>query len=136
MANVVRTFQGDLCRKINEFPNELLPLALDFQGKGIIGRHESKKVKEKQGMDGIVLLLDYVCDKIDKTNSDCLKTVFQVLEKQEFLSDIVKEMKEGLYDLAISNFTGHSPLFTAHSPTPTLAQCSLRGMIYLTLVTI
>ena len=28
------------------------------------------------------------------------------------------------------------PVFTAHSPTPPLTQCSLRGMIHLTLVTI
>ena len=105
MANVVIKFKGELCKKLELNERALTKLAVDFESVEIIDAGDSAEVKRMKGMDGASHLLTLVCAKIDESGSDCLKTVFQVLEKQQFLSDIVKKMKEGLYviDLAIIN---------------------------------
>ena len=104
MANVVIKFKGDLCKKLQNNERALTQLAVDFESERIIASADLTEVKRMKGMDGASHLLTLVCDEIRESGSDCLKTVFQVLEKQEYLSGIVKKMKEGLYDSANCKF--------------------------------
>ena len=102
MADVVRDFQDRLCNKLQLNDPALSSLAVGFKAKKIIGEGDLAEVQRKKGMDGAIFLLNIVCSKIRESaaGSGCLKTVFQVLKGQEYLSDIVDEMKEGLYELA------------------------------------
>ena len=104
MANVVSDFQDRLCKMLHPDDIALSSLAVGFKAKKIIGPQALATVQGKRGMDGAIFLLTRVCHKIDETKSGCLKTVFQVLKEQEYLSVIVEEMKEGLYELANCNF--------------------------------
>ena len=105
MANVVIQFKGELCKKLQDNDRALTELAVGFESEGIIVSGDLTDVKHKKGMDGASHLLTLVFKGIDEPHSGRLKTIFQVLKKQELLSDIVKKMKEGLYDLANCNFT-------------------------------
>ena len=97
-------FKGDLCRKLQNNDRALTQLAADFEAEGIIVSGDLTEVKRMKGMNGASHLLTLVCDEIRESGFDCLKTVFQVLEKQECLSVIVEKMKEGLYYSANCKF--------------------------------
>ena len=100
MTDVVNTYKARLCRKLALNETALSSLAVGFEGKKFIGRQDVAEVQHKKGMDGAIFLLNLVCDKIDELGYGCLKTVFQVLKEENHISDIVQEMKEGLYELA------------------------------------
>ena len=100
MADVVRKFKGRICEKLEINDGALSALAVGFEAKQIIGPADLANVQRNKGIDGAIFLLNLVCDKIKNQGSGCLKAVFQVLKEVNHLSDIVDEMKEGLYELA------------------------------------
>ena len=50
-------------------------------------------VRRKKGFEGASILMDHVEMKVGQ-NRDCLDRVLQIMEKQEYLCDVVTTMKK------------------------------------------
>ena len=97
MADVLRTYKGDLVGKLCGNMQLLSLLAVHFQAKGIITQLTLNTVEQKGGVSGATFLLNLVCDKIE-SKPNLLKIVFQILKKPEFedLSSIFEKMQAGM----------------------------------------
>ena len=97
MADVLRTYKGDLVGKLYTNNDLLCLLAVHLESSGIITPVTLNTVLQKGGVSGASFLLNLVCTTIEE-KPERLQIVFQILKKKEFedLSLIVKKMQEGM----------------------------------------
>ena len=92
-CSVLRSHHDELCSILNISETTLLSLARKLYTRRIIDKPTELKVRRIKGSEGADILMENVEMKIEQ-NHEYLLIVLQIMEKQEYLHDVVKRMRE------------------------------------------
>ena len=103
----MRSNHAELCKLLNVSESTFLSLTAELYAKEIIDVNIKIDVCNKGGFSGADILLTHLHMKIEQ-NPEHLDIIQKALEKEQFLDEIVKNMKKGK---GYSNFLKACTLF-------------------------
>ena len=91
-SNVLRSNHAELCKLLNVSETTLLSLTVELYAKAVIDVNLKMEVLKKGGYAGADILLTHVQMKIEQS-PEYLDIVQKVMENEQFLHEIIKNMK-------------------------------------------
>ena len=92
-VSVLRDNRVALCRTLNTSEPTLLSLNCELYAHRIIDQPTMLEVNREKGFKGANILMDHVEMKVEQ-NHEYLPKVLEIMEKQEYLRDVVTTMKK------------------------------------------
>ena len=89
---VLRKYHGEICDVLNVSKDSLLSFTQKLFAMNIIDRDTKISVTRTGGKEGVGILLDHIEMKVEQ-NPDYLLVVLELMENDEYLCHIVKNIK-------------------------------------------